>query len=73
MRKQEGISAEAKDLVCSLIKKKPSERPTATEALKHEWFDKKFEEKSSVILGSAQHRLIQRSQLKRSNPEQFMT
>lgn len=33
-----GISLNAKEFVMSLLKKNPSERPSATNALKHDWF-----------------------------------
>ena len=36
------VSPRAKDLITSLIKLEPSERLSATEALKHEWIKQDF-------------------------------
>lgn len=60
-----------KDLVCSLIRIKPNERPTAKEALQHKWFNKKFGGDDEQKLGSAIQKLQERKNLKLTNPEMF--
>lgn len=71
IHEQENISAEVKELVCSLVKKSPHERPSATEALKHCWFDKQDWE--SATLGSTQEKLAERKMLKENKPEDFLS
>lgn len=39
------MSKEAKDLVTKVLSKKPDDRPTAAEALNHEWFKKMMGDK----------------------------
>jgi serine/threonine protein kinase len=53
MTKQENISDEAKDLVCSMVKIDPRQRLSADQILEHKWFAKKFGSQDCSKLGSA--------------------
>lgn len=65
----DSISSEVKDLLANLVRLDPEARLSASDALKHSWFDKHFSEHSH--LGSAQENMAKRKLLKQNDPDHY--
>ena len=60
MKENSFLSAQAKDLVCKLIRTDPAERLSATQALREPWMQQGITRESCSLLNTAQSSLKQR-------------
>lgn len=70
LEEHDEISDEVKDLVMMMVRMDPTQRPSCSEALEHEWFSKN-DFNPQMVLENTKSRLVVRQAKKEADPEEF--